>query len=298
MRTVRTSTGATVSYEKYGSGPPLVLVHGSFSDHATNWEFVKPLLEKHFSLYALARRGRGETDATVGHAVDDEALDVATLVEAVGEPVFLLGHSYGAVTAIAAAAMIPRLVRKLVLYEPARPDLLRGELFARLEGLAAADDWERFAITFFHDGLSVPMSELDELRCTELWLPILADAGASLQDLRALRRYEFRPGRLRTLGMPVMLQIGAESPRHLYMTDTLAAVLPDCRIETLSGQAHEGMTTAPAMYAESVIRFLLEEVGADDGANAHGMRAGFVARFEPPERTLLDAQVAAVAQDS
>jgi hypothetical protein len=31
----------------------------------------------------------------------------------------------------------------------------------------------------------------------------------------------------------------------------------DVRIEELPGQAHEGMTTVPAMYAESVSRFLL-----------------------------------------
>ncbi len=56
---------------------------------------------------------------------------------------------------------------------------------------------------------------------------------------------------------PVMLQIGTESPRDLYVTDALAAVLPDVRIEELPGQAHEGMTTAPEMYAEAVSRFLL-----------------------------------------
>jgi hypothetical protein len=37
----------------------------------------------------------------------------------------------------------------------------------------------------------------------------------------------------------------------------LAALLPDARIEELPGQAHEAMTTAPRMYAESVSRFCL-----------------------------------------
>lgn len=57
--------------------------------------------------------------------------------------------------------------------------------------------------------------------------------------------------------MPFLLQIGSDSPRHLYITDALAAVLPDVRIEELPGQAHEGMTTAPDLYAEAVTRFLL-----------------------------------------
>jgi hypothetical protein len=37
----------------------------------------------------------------------------------------------------------------------------------------------------------------------------------------------------------------------------LAAVLRDVRVEALPGQAHEGMTTAPGIYAEAVLRFLL-----------------------------------------
>lgn len=53
----------------------------------------------------------------------------------------------------------------------------------------------------------------------------------------------------------MLLQIGSESPRDLYVTDALAAILPDVRIDVLQGQAHEGMTTAPESYAEAVIRF-------------------------------------------
>ena len=63
----------------------------------------------------------------------------------------------------------------------------------------------------------------------------------------------FKPSSFRELRVPVMLQIGTESPRDLYVTDVLAAVLPD--VQELPGQAHEGMTTAPKMYAESVSRF-------------------------------------------
>ena len=121
MQRVPSRTGAMVSYERYGSGPPLVLVHGGFSDHHTNWEFVKPFFEKHYTVYAIARRGRGETDATVGHSLDDEGRDVVAVILMIGEPVFLLGHSYGAQVALVAAAEIPHRVRKLVLYEPPWP---------------------------------------------------------------------------------------------------------------------------------------------------------------------------------
>jgi pimeloyl-ACP methyl ester carboxylesterase len=257
MQRITTPDGTIVSYDRYGSGPPLVVVHGGFSDHKTNWEFVKPLLEKQFTIYAIARRGRGETDATKSHSLEDESRDVLAVMQSIGEPVFLLGHSYGAHTALAAAAKVPNRVRKLVLYEPAWPRVIGKEALAGLDEPAQAGDWENFAVTFFHDRLRVPLEELNQLRATELWPPIIADAEASMGDLRALSEYDFDAQRFRDLQIPVMLQIGTESPRDLYVTDALAAVLPDVRIEELQGQAHEGMTTAPEMYAESVSRFLL-----------------------------------------
>jgi pimeloyl-ACP methyl ester carboxylesterase len=257
MQRIRSPAGATVSYDTYGSGPPLVLVHGAFSDHQTNWAFVKPLFEPQFTVYAIARRGRSDTEATAGHSLEDESRDVVAVLQSIGAPVFLLGHSYGAQTALAAAAQIPDRVRKLVLYEPAWPRVVGKEALARLEALAQAGDWDGLAVTFFRDQLSVPVEELNELRATELWPPIIADAQASLSDLRALSRYDFDAERFRELRVPVLLQIGTESPRDLYVTDALAAVLPDVRIQELPGQAHEGMTTAPRMYAEAVSRFLL-----------------------------------------
>ena len=144
MQRITSPAGATVSYDKYGSGPPLVLVHGGFSDHKTNWEFVKPLFEKQFTVYAIARRGRGETDATEGHSLEDESRDVVALIQSIGEPVFLLGHSYGAQIALAAAAKVPDRVRKLVLYEAAWPRIVGKEALTRLEELAQAGRLGRF----------------------------------------------------------------------------------------------------------------------------------------------------------
>jgi pimeloyl-ACP methyl ester carboxylesterase len=246
--------GTTVSYDRSGSGPALVLVHGGFSNHHTNWEFVKSTLAQQFTVYAVARRGRGETDATIGHSLEDEARDVVAVIEVAGEPVFLLGHSYGAQCALAAAALIQHRVRRLVLYEPPWPRALTPNV-GRLETLAAAGAWDEFADTFFRHSLSVPDEELDAVRASELWPPIVADARATLGDLRALTRYAFEAERFREVRIPVLLQVGSESPRDLYVTDALAAVLPDRHIEILPGQAHEGMTTAPDMYAEAVKRF-------------------------------------------
>src|SRR5262245_22642416 len=208
---ITTSNGITVSYAKYGSGPPLVLVHGGFSDEATNWEFVKPILEKQFTVYAIARRGRGETDATEGHSLEDEAKDVAAVIETARGSVFLLGHSYGAQCSLAAAALIPAGVRKLVLYEPPWPKAVGREDLARLEEFAAAGAWNDFAFSFFKDVLHVPVDELEQVRASDLWAPIVGDAKASLGDVRAISHYDFKPERFQGLRCPVLLQVGSES---------------------------------------------------------------------------------------
>jgi pimeloyl-ACP methyl ester carboxylesterase len=263
MHTITTRTGAIISYSVAGNGPPLVLVHGAFSDHETNWTFVAPLLRTHFRVYAVARRGRGMTDAAGDHNLEEEALDVADVLRAIGTPVHLLGHSYGAHCALLAAAREPARVSKLVLYEPAWPSIVQPDALAALETLAAAGAWDQFAYAFFANTLHVPAGELDAVRGSELWAPIVADAAASLDDLRSMQAYRFEPSRFAGLNIPVLLQIGSESPRELYVTDALAAVLPDVRIETLAGQAHEGMTTAPELYVETTMRFL---VGASSAA--------------------------------
>jgi pimeloyl-ACP methyl ester carboxylesterase len=254
---IKTPHGITVSYSRYGSGSPLVLVHGGFSDDITNWEFVKPILEKQFTVWAIARRGRGETDATAGHSLEEEAQDVVALVESIEQPVFLLGHSYGAQCSLAAAARLPGRVRKLILYEPPSPELLSAASLQKLEALASKGAWDEFTFRFFNETLLVPKSDLEQLRASELWAPTVGDAPATLEDLRALSRYNFSPARFQTLTCPVLLQVGSESPPQLYATKALEKALPNVRIETLAGQAHEGMTTAPEMYAESVSRFLL-----------------------------------------
>lgn len=256
MLQLTTSQGTRISFDRYGSGPPLVLVHGSFTTHETNWEFVKPMLAERFTVHAIARRGRGETDATQSHGIKDEAADVGAVLESINEPVFLLGHSYGAHVALAAATEHEPHIAKLILYEPPSTDLPKPDQLKKLEQLAATGQWDRFATSFFTDTIQVPTEELEEVRNSELWPDIVADAPASLGDIRALNAYDLDLARVGGLNIPVLLQYGSESPQDLFLTEPLSAVLPDVRLEKLIGQAHEGMTTDPEQYAASVCRFL------------------------------------------
>jgi pimeloyl-ACP methyl ester carboxylesterase len=256
MERITTSGVATVSYAKYGSGPPLVLVHGGFSDHITNWQECKSLLEDRFTVHAIARRGRGETTATQGHSVNDEVADVVAVLRHIGERAFLLGHSYGAVCALNAAAQHPEGIRKLVLYEhPAGPTVTADDVRS-LEKFAEREDWDGLVEAFMQI-LQVPPDEIAEIKTTPFWAVWTVDAKASMNDLRALVHHKFRAEEYRSLSMPVQLMIGSESPRELYATDALAAVPPNVRVTTLEGTAHEGVTMVPDQFVDAISEFLL-----------------------------------------
>jgi pimeloyl-ACP methyl ester carboxylesterase len=246
--------GGIISYTKGGQGPPLALVHGSFSDHESNWQFVKEAFERRFTVYAIARRGRGETPPTAGHSVADEADDLVALIDAVGEPVRVLGHSYGAVVAMEAALRSP-LLEKLILYEPPKPSIFPAALCERLGRMGERGEWDALVEAFLSEALLIPRADIDELKASDGWQDWIADAPVTLEDVAAVSRLDYSPERFAAIEIPVRLFVGSESVRELYQTDDLTPVLPDVRIVTLEGQAHEGMTTAPEQFVREVVRF-------------------------------------------
>ncbi len=92
--------GTRIGGSKSGSGPPLVFVHGTSADR---WSarFIEPLLTGRFTVYAVDRRGRGLSgDSESDYRIDQEFADIAAVVDSLGEPFDLFGHSYGATVAI------------------------------------------------------------------------------------------------------------------------------------------------------------------------------------------------------
>ena len=121
--TARWADGTTIAYERTGSGPPLVLVEGAFSDRR-GAAFVAPLLADTFTVYTFepprARRQRRHA------AVRRRAARSRTSTRWWRQPEHLAGvygHSSGAVLSLlATAAGLP--VTKLAVYEP--PFMLPG----------------------------------------------------------------------------------------------------------------------------------------------------------------------------
>jgi pimeloyl-ACP methyl ester carboxylesterase len=216
-------------------------------------------LERHFTVYAMDRRGRGESGDSEPYALEREFEDVAAVANATGPRANLLGHSYGALCAMEAALRTTHL-HKLVLYEPTfavegvepYPPGARE----KLQGLLDQGDRDRLLVTFFRDIVQVPEEQIARLRAEPVWQARLAAAHTVVREF-ADADYVFDPDRFRHFVVPTLLLLGEHSPAFLKKaTEGLAEVLPNSRVVVLPGQGHIAMTTAPELFLREVMGFL------------------------------------------
>lgn len=106
-----------------GSGPPAVFVHGDVFGAEQTFAMQKPLAEHH-RLRLVNRRGFGGSADVDGEDFEVDAGDVA---EVLGDGAHLVGHSYGAVVSLLAAARRPQAVWSLAVVEPPAFGLTRGD---------------------------------------------------------------------------------------------------------------------------------------------------------------------------
>jgi pimeloyl-ACP methyl ester carboxylesterase len=263
--TITAPDGVPIACYRSGAGPALVVVHGTTADH-TRWAPVLPALAERFTVYAVDRRGRGASGDAPAYAIEREFEDVAAVVDAasdaIGGPVDLLGHSYGALCAMEAALRTGHL-RRLILYEPPVPtgiEIYPPATVARIQASLEAGDREGAVTTFFRDVAMVPPHELELLRSVPAWPARVAAAHTILREMRGSEGYQFDAGRFAALQVPTLMLLGGDSPPFLKRaTEVVQAALPHSRIAVMPGQQHTAMNTAPALFVREVLGFLTED---------------------------------------
>jgi pimeloyl-ACP methyl ester carboxylesterase len=263
MTTTASKDGTPIAYAKSGHGPPLVLVHGTTADH-TRWAPILSELEKRFTVYAIDRRGRGASGDAAAYAFEREFEDVAAVVDAIGEPAYVLGHSYGAICSLE-ASLRTKNVRKLVLYEPPIPSgvaIYPPGSIDRLQSLLDAGDKEGVVATFFREIVHMPDSELQLLKGLPNWPSRVAAAKTIPRELRADEAYRFDAARFASMKTPTLLLLGGDSPAFFKSAiDAVHAAVTMSHVVVLPGQQHTAINTAPALFLKEVTSFL----GDDDG---------------------------------
>ena len=255
MQTATSADGTNIAYWRQGSGPPLLLVHGALSDRVA-WILIQPLLAERFTVYVMNRRGREGSGEPKAHAIEREFEDIVAVVDAIGEPVHLLGHSGGALCALGAVLLTDRL-RSLTLYEPPPPGPRVDIELKSLREMIHGAEPEEIVLEFLRTGPRVPEEDIKRLRESPIWPHTVSLAPSLASELDAAAGYELDVSQYSTLNIPLLLLLGSDSPALLReVSDALVEVVPDVRMRVLEGQQHAANFDAPELFAEEVVRFL------------------------------------------
>jgi len=260
MEQITSKDGTLIGYKTSGSGPPLLLVHGTTADHQ-RWSGISTELEKHFTLYAMDRRGRGSSGDSPDYSIWREAEDIASVVESIGEEVLLLGHSYGAICSLEASILTDK-IQKLVLYEPPVPtglQLYPPGLPDRMQELIGQGQLETALELFFREVVKMPDHEFETYRQLPMWKTRIQLAPTIPRELAIDRHYHFEPDNFKGLRIPVLLMLGGDSPQIFQQAiETVDSALPNSQISTLPGEQHIAMDTNPELFLKEVLSFLIE----------------------------------------
>ncbi|MFF1508806.1 alpha/beta fold hydrolase [Streptomyces sp. NPDC058326] len=241
---VRSRDGTPIAYERYGDGPPLVLVSGALGTAAAERP-LGLLLARRFSVVAYDRRGRGGSGDTSPYAVEREIEDLAAVVAEAGAGAALHGMGTGGALALAAvAAGLP--AGQVSVYEP--PYSAEAAQRRRRVATLLGQGRRGAALTLFLADSGVPA----ELR------PGVAELAHTLAyDLAVLGDGTVPERELARVHARVLVVDGGASPAGTRQAArALTAALPLARHRTLTGQTHE---VAPHVIAPVLEQFLAED---------------------------------------
>jgi pimeloyl-ACP methyl ester carboxylesterase len=257
MQYTTSTDGTRIAYEQGGSGPHLLLVHGSVLNRA-RWATIRPRFEPHFTVSAMDRRGYGESGDQSDYTLEREFEDIVAVVDALGAPVLLFGHSFGALCVLEAAMRTDRLAG-LVLYEPFIGDgegFCTPEQLQRLEDLLRAGDRDGVVRAFMAEVMGMAPQQIEALQSSSTWANRVAAAHTIPREHRAEERYRLPVERAARLSTPTLLLQGGDSlPVFGAVIARLQSVLPNARTTVLPGQQHMAMETAPDLVVAVVLDF-------------------------------------------
>lgn len=264
-------SGAKLQFIEQGSGPLVILVHGSLGNFE-DWGPEVAALSDRYRVVAYSRRfhpPNAPPAAGERYFMEQQAEDLAALIRARGGPAQIVAHSYGAYTALYMALHHPELVRSLVLAEPP----ILGWLNASKEGRSAMRQFQRNALqpsrTAFQRG-----DDIDGLRrfidgvsgapvFDKMPAELQAQFAAVAPEMRAEMTTEpsvyMRPvtcSEVRNFARPVLVLTAERSARLFHIiADRLVACLAKPETGSVPDAAHGSMLNS-STFQSRVRQFL------------------------------------------
>ena len=252
--------GGALCYEEYGSGPAIVLVHGS-PGTARAWQRAAERLAKRFRVIAPNLPGYGGSSAGPEGGDSAYAADaIGALATEHGAPRVLAGYSYGGVVALQAALRGAARPEALALIEPVAVPML--------DALGAADAYARTRAVFDGYAAMVETGDREAVRTmVEFWfgpgsfeqMPgparayLVDQAPANARDVRATLRGRYSLEALRRLAMPVLVVLGDRSPAVMAtICEGIASTAGRGSLSRLAGANHALITTHADAVADLI----------------------------------------------
>lgn len=218
------------------------------------------LLSSHFTVCAMDRRGHGLSGDSPDYSLQKEAEDVASVVDSRPGTVFVLGHSYGGVSALEAMFLTNR-ISKLILYEPPVQEPVEHDLAVagKMERMIKEGARAQAVVTFVTEVVQLSPGEVAAMKARPAWAELVSTIDAQLRQMHALAAYRFDAARMSTVRQPTLLLLGGDttSPYAKQAINSLQTSLPNATRVVLKGQQHNAMDTGRDMLATAIITFLL-----------------------------------------
>jgi pimeloyl-ACP methyl ester carboxylesterase len=253
---------ADLDVRRLGGGPSVVLTHGSVVGAERTWRHQLTLAE-HWSICLPNRPGFGSSPPLARGDFEREAPLIAELL---GGGAHLVGHSYGAVIALFAAALRPHAVRSLTVSEPGCLRVAAGDPLVdaqivggkRLYELAATLEPLEF-LRAFRGGVGSTHTTPERLDGE-----LLHGAGLLMRERPP---WEADPplAALAAAAFPKLVISGGHSPVFEAVCDAIAARIGARRV-SMPGRGH----TIPAVgapYNELLHAFLTDSENGDATAS-------------------------------
>jgi len=232
--------GIQMYYAVYGSGPPLLLIHGGLA-HADMWANQVVELSKSYKVIVADSRGHGRSTRTnEPFGYDLMARDYLALLDFLKiERTSIVGWSDGGIIGLDIALTHPERLIKLfaqaanVTPDGVKPDVLQNPTFAAFV-TRAGDEYRR---------LSKTPAEYDAFvaQISHMWDTEPNWTGEQLASIK----------------VPVAIVLGdhdeAITRPHSEM---MAAAIPGAKLVILENVSHFAMLQDPAHYSSAVLEFL------------------------------------------